>query len=397
MKRLEPVPAGIAVDRRAPVKSSRSTVATMADIQPYLAALFLREARPVCPEHGVEGTWLDTEKAAERIASVLGSRRAVMTYSISLTDAEQYLELRDSLVRDGLRRAYQGGKVIDLDTLAPSRALAGGGLEVVVDRLVPARDPARLAQGIEAGWQRSSGLVSAHAESESVSVLLNLGDATFPPPRNFPAGGSQPHSVAAGDLDGDGDIDLSVANIDPSPLSNHSVFIMFNTGRGDFGPPTALALASGSVPSTVRAGDLDSDGDLDLATANMGSHDVSVFQNRGDGSFETRADHRADDEPRDLALGDIDGDLDLDIAVANGRSGKLSVLTNQGDGTFADQLLFPVQAVPESVVIADLDDDLDADLAAANQNSSSITLLFNRSFPPASLDADRNGVRRMRA
>ena len=38
MRRLEPVPAGIAVDRRAPVKSSRSTVATMADIEPYLAS-----------------------------------------------------------------------------------------------------------------------------------------------------------------------------------------------------------------------------------------------------------------------------------------------------------------------------------------------------------------------
>jgi excinuclease ABC subunit A len=188
MKRLEPVPAGIAVDRRAPVKSSRSTVATMADIEPYLAALFLREARPVCPDHGVEGTWLDTEKAAVRIAEVLGSRRAIMTYALRLTDAEHYLEVRELLVKDGLRRAYQGGKVIDLDTLAPSRALAAaGGLEVVVDRLVPARDPGRLAQGIEAGWQRSSGLVSAHTESESISVRKGFGCPTcaksLEPPR----------------------------------------------------------------------------------------------------------------------------------------------------------------------------------------------------------------------
>src|SRR3954464_6764028 len=50
MTRLAPPPAGIAVDRRAAVKSSRSTVATMADIEPYLAALFLREAAPVCAE-----------------------------------------------------------------------------------------------------------------------------------------------------------------------------------------------------------------------------------------------------------------------------------------------------------------------------------------------------------
>src|SRR5437763_6654159 len=48
MDELEPVAAGIAVDRRAPVKSSRSTVATMADVEAFLSALFTREAIPVC-------------------------------------------------------------------------------------------------------------------------------------------------------------------------------------------------------------------------------------------------------------------------------------------------------------------------------------------------------------
>src|ERR1700742_2776957 len=81
-RRLEPVPAGIAVDRRAPVKSSRSTVATMADIQPYLAALFLREAQPVGPEHGLEAAFLDPRRAAERVQAALGSERATLTYSV---------------------------------------------------------------------------------------------------------------------------------------------------------------------------------------------------------------------------------------------------------------------------------------------------------------------------
>src|SRR3954447_22927263 len=53
MDDLEPVAAGVAVDRRAPVKSSRSTVATMADLEPFLCALFAREAVPVCPDCGV--------------------------------------------------------------------------------------------------------------------------------------------------------------------------------------------------------------------------------------------------------------------------------------------------------------------------------------------------------
>src|SRR5689334_14092524 len=81
MKRLEPVPAGIAVDRRAPVKSSRSTVATMADIEPYLAALFLREAVPVCSEHELQGVLLTVERAAERVAVTSGGGRTIISYS----------------------------------------------------------------------------------------------------------------------------------------------------------------------------------------------------------------------------------------------------------------------------------------------------------------------------
>src|SRR5690242_2980426 len=61
---LDPVAAGVAVDRRAPVKSSRSTVATMADLEPYLSALFAREAMPVCPTCGVEAVRTDARVAA---------------------------------------------------------------------------------------------------------------------------------------------------------------------------------------------------------------------------------------------------------------------------------------------------------------------------------------------
>jgi excinuclease ABC subunit A len=174
-RRLEPVPAGIAVDRRAPVKSSRSTVATMADIQPYLAALFLREAQPVCAEHGLEAAFLDPNTAAERVQAALGSERATLTYALPVADKERYLELRETLLRDGYRRVFERGVAVDLDEIAPSRATKAKRLEVVVDRLVPERDAARLAQSIETGWSRADGLVSVHGESRSLSVRRGHG------------------------------------------------------------------------------------------------------------------------------------------------------------------------------------------------------------------------------
>ncbi|HEV8548084.1 MAG TPA: excinuclease ABC subunit A, partial [Polyangiaceae bacterium] len=174
-RKLEPVPAGIAVDRRAPVKSSRSTVATMADIQPYLAALFLREARPVCPEHGAEAVFLDPKSASAQVLTALGAGRATLTYSLPVGDKERYLEVREGLVRDGYRRVLEGGKAIDLDELAPSRATKGRTLEVIVDRLELSRDPERLAQSIETGWGRAAGLVRVHGETRSVSVRQGHG------------------------------------------------------------------------------------------------------------------------------------------------------------------------------------------------------------------------------
>jgi len=68
---LDPVAAAVAVDRHAPVKSSRSTVATMADVEPYLSALFLREAFPVCPECHVPAQWTDAGSAASSVSQDL--------------------------------------------------------------------------------------------------------------------------------------------------------------------------------------------------------------------------------------------------------------------------------------------------------------------------------------
>jgi excinuclease ABC subunit A len=173
MKRLEPVPAGIAVDRRAPIKSSRSTVATMADLEPYLAALFLREARPVCPKHGVPGRMLDVAEAARLASLELGKGRGVLTYPLRVAGAEAYLEVREALLRDGYRRLLLEGKVENIDALKPSLALKSGELAVVVDRLSNGEDAARIAQGIEAAWQRSGGV--AMVQRDDVSLELKRG------------------------------------------------------------------------------------------------------------------------------------------------------------------------------------------------------------------------------
>src|SRR5215470_15918596 len=83
---LDPIAATVAVDRRAPIKSSRSTLATMADLEPYLAALFAREAVPTCPDCGVAAITTAASDAAEREIESSKGERVIVSYMTRVRD-----------------------------------------------------------------------------------------------------------------------------------------------------------------------------------------------------------------------------------------------------------------------------------------------------------------------
>src|SRR5262245_2491587 len=85
---LDPIAATVAVARRAPIKSSRSTLATMADLEPYLAALFAREAVPTCPDCGIPAVATAPSEAAERAIESARGERAIVSYAVRVRDAE---------------------------------------------------------------------------------------------------------------------------------------------------------------------------------------------------------------------------------------------------------------------------------------------------------------------
>ena len=191
MDELAPVAATVAVDRRAPVKSSRSTLATMADLEPYLAALFGREAVPTCPDCGVQAGHTSPRDAADRLAQTLEGTRALVTYAVNVEDAEQFLDLREGLARDGYRRLVVAGAVREIDEVRPSEATAPGvRVEVVVDRVnVSKGESRRLQEAIEAAWTRSEGRAELRAEGDGAHVTVARGlrcpkcARSFEPPR----------------------------------------------------------------------------------------------------------------------------------------------------------------------------------------------------------------------
>jgi excinuclease ABC subunit A len=171
MDELAPVAATVAVDRRAPVKSSRSTLATMADLEPYLAGLFAREAIPTCPACDLEAVDTSPRDAAASLVESFDGTRALVTYPVRVDDAEQFLALREKLAIDGYRRLVVAGAVRELDEVRPSEATAPGvRVEVVVDRIgVQARDRRRLEEAIEAAWARGAGHAELRSEGASAS------------------------------------------------------------------------------------------------------------------------------------------------------------------------------------------------------------------------------------
>ena len=174
---LDPVAAAVAVDRHAPVKSSRSNVATMADIEPYLAALFASEALPVCPEHGERAVHFDVGSATTFALERFRGESALISTPLHARDREEYLEVRDALQAEGLRRLWHRGQVTTIDELKPSQAVGlEGETEIILDRLVMSnRDRRRLGEAIENAWSRPTRRAIFRSTTELLTLEPGLG------------------------------------------------------------------------------------------------------------------------------------------------------------------------------------------------------------------------------
>ncbi|MBD3423088.1 MAG: T9SS type A sorting domain-containing protein, partial [Candidatus Latescibacteria bacterium] len=177
------------------------------------------------------------------------------------------------------------------------------------------------------------------------------------------------------DLDGDGDIDLAVAN-----AYSDNVSILLGNGDGTF--TSAVNYGAGGAPQAVAVADLDGDGGLDLAVVNATSNNVSVLLGNGDGTFGSAVNYGTGVDPRSVAPTDLDGDGDIDLAVANAYSDNVSILLGNGDGTFTSAVNYAVGNEPQFVAAADLDGDGDNDLAVPNYNSYKVSILLNLSNRP---------------
>ena len=123
-----------------------------------------------------------------------------------------------------------------------------------------------------------AGLVATALALATVhSVHASCSTATFAADGSYSTG-SDPVAVVGGDFNGDGRLDLAVAN-----QASNNVSILLGDGAGGFGEPTQVATAS--APVAVLTADFNGDGKPDLAIANQGANVVTVLLGKGDATF----------------------------------------------------------------------------------------------------------------
>jgi hypothetical protein len=214
----------------------------------------------------------------------------------------------------------------------------------------------------------------SNGQPGTVTILLGNGDGSFTTGKTFNTG-KGPDSVAVGDFNGDGKLDLALSNYNVA--RGNSVAVLLGRGDGTF--RKYVSYLTGSAPEYVATADLNGDGILDLVTANELAGTVSVLLGKGDGTFPSKVDYAVGKDPIALGIADLNRDGNPDLAVVNLGGNSVSVLLGKGDGTFGTHVDYATGSFPVSIAIADFNADNIQDLAVANQdNAGTVSILFGK-------------------
>jgi hypothetical protein len=187
--------------------------------------------------------------------------------------------------------------------------------------------------------------------------------------------GNFPIFAAAGDFNGDGSLDIAVANYDSNSLT-----ILLGNGDGTFSAAAGSPITVGTNPRAIAPGHLNGDAHTDLAVTNLGSNTVSILLGNGDGTFSAAANVTSSGGVAGIVISDFDGDGKNDLAVTRFNANVVSIYRGNGDGTFdSTSIDFSVGMGPFFIASGDFDKDGKPDLALTNYTSNDVTVLLNRS------------------
>ncbi|GAB4278289.1 MAG: hypothetical protein Fur0025_04740 [Oscillatoriaceae cyanobacterium] len=193
---------------------------------------------------------------------------------------------------------------------------------------------------------------------------------SFSAASNF-AVGTNPKSVTVGDFNNDGNLDIASAN-----QGSDNISVLLGTGSGSFGAKTDYAVSN--TPQSVTVGDFNGDNNLDIASANWDSNNISILLGTGTGSFNP-ASHFAvgtGSGAFSVSTKDLNADGFLDLVAANLFDTSVSVLLGTGTGGFGAASTFAIGTNSYSATLGDFNGDGNLDIAAANKADDNVSILL---------------------
>jgi hypothetical protein len=200
------------------------------------------------------------------------------------------------------------------------------------------------------------------------------------------ATGAMPVDLVTGDLNKDGKGDIALVEMGTSKLS---IIQGTKAEECDPGFSGTMALKAGKAPRVMRVADMDKNGKPDLLVVNRDANNVSFFKGLGNGSFAAKTDVAVTTSPRDIAVGDLNNDGALDFATADLSANSVSVVLQDGasPGSFLPATPVAPGDQPSHVAIGDLNNDGFQDLAVSIDGVGTIVMLLQDTAMPGTFAA----------
>ena len=215
-----------------------------------------------------------------------------------------------------------------------------------------------------------SDLIVTNYGTNSIGILLGYGNGSFDKQRIFSTGpNSHPSSIAIGDFNKGDQIDIVIAN-----SGTQNINMLLGDGKGMFALQSNDATMFNFTPYTVAAGDLNNDGQSEIVVAYSDGERVDIYAEYDRGMLADQTTYSTGEIPLSVATGDFNLDTHLDIVTVSNY--RIEIFLGYGNGSFANQIIHVTDRRPFYVAVGDFNNDNRLDIVVAYTYAGSISVLL---------------------